>query len=202
MFEIVQNIIILLCSSSALLVLLSKNPIQSLLSLIFTFALSSVLFFVLGVEFVSLLIFVVYIGAIAVLFLFVIMMLNIKIVELRTLYLRYLPVGIFLVLFFLFELYFFLCVEFFSYNFEFLFINWVNFIDFKGNIYLISSIIYSYYCILFILLGLILFIAMLGSIVLLVNWMDSKNLSVKTYYYESYGKNRVENLFIKTDNWK
>jgi hypothetical protein len=105
-------------------------------------------------------------------------------------------------LFFLFELYFFLYFEFFSYDFGFFLINWINFVDFRGNIFLISNIIYSYYCVLFILLGLILFIAMLGSIVLLVNWTDSKNFSVKTYYYETYDKNKIENLYIKTDNWK
>ena len=59
---------------------------------------------IFGVEFLSLLIFMVYIGAIAVLFLFVIMMLNIKIVEISSTYLRYLPVSFFIIVFFLFEL--------------------------------------------------------------------------------------------------
>jgi len=59
---------------------------------------------IFGVEFLSLLIFMVYIGAIAVLFLFVIMMLNIKIVEISSTYMRYLPVSFFIIIFFLFEL--------------------------------------------------------------------------------------------------
>jgi NADH-quinone oxidoreductase subunit J len=76
----------------------------------------------LGVEFLSLLIFMVYIGAIAVLFLFVIMMLNIKIVELRTTYLRYLPVGIFIIVIFFFELMFSIYFQFnivFYYSIDF-----------------------------------------------------------------------------------
>jgi NADH-quinone oxidoreductase subunit J len=52
---------------------------------------------ILGAEFVSLLVFLVYVGAIAVLFLFIIMMLNLKIVELRNYYLRYLPIGSFII---------------------------------------------------------------------------------------------------------
>jgi NADH:ubiquinone oxidoreductase subunit 6 (subunit J) len=59
---------------------------------------------IFGIEFLSLLVFMVYIGAIAVLFLFVIMMLNIKIVEISTTYFRYLPVSFFIIIFFLFEL--------------------------------------------------------------------------------------------------
>jgi len=57
---------------------------------------------ILGAEFVSLLVFLVYVGAIAVLFLFIIMMLNLKIVELRNYYLRYLPVGSFIIFFIFF----------------------------------------------------------------------------------------------------
>jgi len=59
---------------------------------------------IFGIEFLSLLIFMVYIGAIAVLFLFVIMMLNIKIVEISNTYFRYLPVSFFIIIFFLLEL--------------------------------------------------------------------------------------------------
>ena len=59
---------------------------------------------IFGIEFLSLLIFMVYIGAIAVLFLFVIMMLNIKVVEISNTYFRYLPVSFFIIIFFLFEL--------------------------------------------------------------------------------------------------
>lgn len=102
MLNIIENIIIFVCVVSAIMVLLAKQPIQSLLSLILSFGMSSIVFMILGAEFLSLLIFIVYIGAIAVMFLFVIMMLNVKVVELRSFYLKYLPVGIFIILFFFF----------------------------------------------------------------------------------------------------
>ena len=104
-------------------VLLSKQPIQSLLSLILSFGMTSIIFMVLGAEFLSLLIFIVYIGAIAVMFLFVIMMLNVKVVELRSFYLKYIPVGIFIILFFFFEIYIYIYYEFFYYFNDFFYVN-------------------------------------------------------------------------------
>ncbi len=184
-------------------VLLAKQPIQSLLSLILSFGMISIIFMVLGAEFLSLLIFIVYIGAIAVMFLFVIMMLNVKVVELRSFYLKYLPIGIFIILFFFFELFIYIYYEFFYYFNDFFYINWVNFLDFKGNIYLLGSIIYSNYFILFLFLALILFISMLGSIILLVNWIDKKQTLInKEYYFESFNKNKINNLYISYKDWK
>ena len=184
-------------------VLLAKQPIQSLLSLILSFGMSSIIFMILGAEFLSLLIFIVYIGAIAVMFLFVIMMLNVKVVELRSFYLKYLPVGIFIILFFFFELFIYIYYDFFYFFSDFFYINWINFIDFKGNIYLLGSIIYSNYFVLFLFLALILFISMLGSIILLVNWMDKKQTSInKEYYFESFNKNKINNLYISFKDWK
>jgi NADH-quinone oxidoreductase subunit J len=122
MLNIIEDIIVSLCMITCLSVIFVGSPIQSLLYLIISFALSSMLFMILGAEFVSLLVFLVYVGAIAVLFLFVIMMLNLKIVELRNYYLRYLPIGGFIIFFLFFELAFFMYSEFFcSYsNFSFL----------------------------------------------------------------------------------
>jgi NADH-quinone oxidoreductase subunit J len=70
------------------------------------------LFMIFGVELLSLLIFMIYIGAIAVLFLFVIMMLNIKVIELRFFYLRYLSVGATIVCFFILEIFLSILLEF------------------------------------------------------------------------------------------
>jgi len=184
-------------------VLLAKQPIQSLLSLILSFGMSSIVFMILGAEFLSLLIFIVYIGAIAVMFLFVIMMLNVKVVELRSFYLKYLPVGIFIILFFFFELFIYIYYEFIFFFNDFFYISWIDFLDFKGNIYLLGSIIYSNYFILFLFLALILFISMLGSIILLVNWLDKKQTLInKEYYFESFNKNKINNLYISFKDWK
>jgi len=113
MLNLIENVLISLCMVTSLSVIFVNNPIQSLLYLIISFALSSMLFMILGAEFVSLLVFLVYVGAIAVLFLFIIMMLNLKIVELRNYYLRYLPIGSFIIFFLFFELSFFIYSEFF-----------------------------------------------------------------------------------------
>jgi len=102
MFTLVENLLMFLCVFSSVMVLISNNPIQSLLNLILVFGVSSIIFMILGVEFISYVIFIVYIGAIAVLFLFVIMLLNIKIVELRALYLRYIFLGFVIIVFFFF----------------------------------------------------------------------------------------------------
>src|SRR5688572_31347092 len=90
---------------------------------------------IFGIEFLSLLIFMVYIGAIAVLFLFVIMMLNIKIVEISSTYLRYLPVSFFIIVFFFFELVISMYLKFWFFSFYSIeYIVWIFFFDYIGNI--------------------------------------------------------------------
>lgn len=164
-----------------------SNPIQSLLALIVVFALSSMLFMILGIEFISLLIFLIYVGAIAVLFLFIIMMLNLKIVELQNYYLRYLPVGSFIIFFFFFELVFFIYVEFFYVYLNYSFLNWSKILFLEDNIFLISTIIYTYYIIYFICLALILLVSMIGSIILVINWgnLKNRNMYYNVYFYKN-----------------
>ena len=78
---------------SALLVVTSKNPVHSVLFLILTFFTAAGLFVLLGAEFLAMLLVVVYVGAVAVLFLFVVMMLDVDFAELRQGFLTYLPTG-------------------------------------------------------------------------------------------------------------
>ena len=89
---------------SGFMVISSTNPMHSVFSLVLTFANTSVLLLMLGVEFLALLFLIVYVGAIAILFLFVVMMLNIKIVELRDNATRYVPVGFIIGILFLMEI--------------------------------------------------------------------------------------------------
>jgi NADH-quinone oxidoreductase subunit J len=77
----------------ALLVVTAKNPVHSVLWLILTFFSSAGLFVLLGAEFLAMLLVVVYVGAVAVLFLFVVMMLDVDFVRLREGYARYLPLA-------------------------------------------------------------------------------------------------------------
>jgi NADH-quinone oxidoreductase subunit J len=80
--------------ASALLVTLSRNPVHSVLWLILTFLSSAGLFVLLGAEFVAMLLIIVYVGAVAVLFLFVVMMLDVDFAELKGEMARYMPLGL------------------------------------------------------------------------------------------------------------
>src|SRR5271170_3070581 len=81
------------CVASAVMVISSKNPVHSVLFLILAFVNAAGLFVLLGAEFLAMILIVVYVGAVAVLFLFVVMMLDVDFTELRQGFLNYLPVG-------------------------------------------------------------------------------------------------------------
>jgi NADH-quinone oxidoreductase subunit J len=81
------------CVASAFMVIASRNPVHSVLFLILAFVSASGLFVLLGAEFLAMILIVVYVGAVAVLFLFVVMMLDVDFAELRQGFLNYLPVG-------------------------------------------------------------------------------------------------------------
>jgi NADH-quinone oxidoreductase subunit J len=82
-----------ICLASAFMVIAAKNPVHSVLYLILAFVNASGLFVLLGAEFLAMILIVVYVGAVAVLFLFVVMMLDVDFAELRQGFLQYLPVG-------------------------------------------------------------------------------------------------------------
>jgi NADH-quinone oxidoreductase subunit J len=92
------------CVASAVMVIVSRNPVHSVLFLILAFVNASGLFMLLGAEFLAMILVVVYVGAVAVLFLFVIMMLDVDFTELREGFIEYLPVGILIGAVFLAEL--------------------------------------------------------------------------------------------------
>ena len=81
------------CVASAFMVIAAKNPVHSVLFLILAFVNAAGLFVLLGAEFLAMILVVVYVGAVAVLFLFVVMMLDIDFVELRRGFMEYLPLG-------------------------------------------------------------------------------------------------------------
>jgi NADH-quinone oxidoreductase subunit J len=90
--------------ASALMVIAAKNPVHSVLFLILAFVNAAGLFLLVGAEFLAMILVVVYVGAVAVLFLFVVMMLDVDFAELRQGFLQYLPVGALVGLVFLVEL--------------------------------------------------------------------------------------------------
>ncbi len=81
------------CVASAFMVIAAKNPVHSVLFLILAFVNAAGLFLLLGAEFLAMILIVVYVGAVAVLFLFVVMMLDVDFAELREGFLHYVPIG-------------------------------------------------------------------------------------------------------------
>ena len=150
---------------SALLVISSKNPVHSVLFLILSFVNASGLFILLGAEFLAMILVVVYVGAVAVLFLFVVMMLDINFVQLREGFLQYLPFGALLGIVLFVEL----IMIFLSNKLTDISLVEYNVLPaFKEieNTKEIGSVLYTKYFYLFQLSGLILLVAMIGSIIL------------------------------------
>ena len=152
--------------SSSIMVVTSRNPVHSVLFLIFAFFNSAALFLMLGAEFIAMMLVVVYVGAVAVLFLFVVMMLNIKVSEIKKNFQRYLPYGIALGLLLLIELVIVINADF---NYDIL--NNENY-NLMSNTHLIGSVLYTDYIHLFQISGLILLVAMIGAIVLTLRQRD------------------------------
>ena len=150
---------------SALMVIGSKNPVHSVLFLILSFINAAGIFVLLGAEFLAMILVVVYVGAVAVLFLFVVMMLDINFIKIREGFLTYLPLGAFLGLILLIEL----IMIFASTK-----IDTFNLIQYNEspiftdteNTKQIGLVLYTNHFYLFQLSGLILLVAMIGSIVL------------------------------------
>jgi NADH-quinone oxidoreductase subunit J len=152
--------------ASAFMVISSRNPVHSVLFLILAFVNASGLFIMTGAEFLGLLLIVVYVGAVAVLFLFVVMMLDVDFVELKDGFLQYLPIGALIGIIFLVEL--LLVVG-----------SWVAAPVTEGtsqqpipdvnevrNIEALGNILYTDHIFYFQIAGMILLVAMVGAIVL------------------------------------
>lgn len=161
-----MSILIILIIISALLVILSKNPMHSVLSLVMTFVLSSILMINLGVEFLALLFLIVYVGAIAILFLFVVMMLNINLEELLDNTSKYAPISVIVGTFLALELNY--VMEINPYNWETIsYIDWSkSFNGFDTNILLLGQYLYTEYYLYFIIASMVLLVSMIGAIIL------------------------------------
>ncbi|OUW95539.1 MAG: NADH:ubiquinone oxidoreductase subunit J [Pelagibacteraceae bacterium TMED237] len=166
---ILQSLTFYLFSSvavlSALMVISAKNPVHSVLFLILSFVNASGLFVLLGAEFLAMILVVVYVGAVAVLFLFVVMMLDINFVKLREGFLQYLPFGALLGIVLVIELGILYLTDTSSninYNQTSLEVK-INDLE---NTKMIGQLLYTKYFYLFQICGIILLVAMIGSITL------------------------------------
>ena len=152
--------------ASGIMVISARNPVHSVLFLILAFFNAAGLFVLLGAEFLAMILVVVYVGAVAVLFLFVVMMLDINFVELRQGFLQYLPIGALIGIILLVEL-------------LLVFAGWVAApgagqlaqvaivpAGTVSNTHALGAVLYTKYLYLFETAGMILLVAMVGAIVL------------------------------------
>lgn len=173
----ITDIIVLLLGLGTILsgfsVITSINPMHSVIALVLTFANSAGLLIIQKVEFLAILFVIVYAGAIAILILFVVMMLNIKLVELIDNTTRYVPIGFIIGLVLLTQLWIIVEKKIPS--------NWngINQEDYthiiaqKTNIESIGDVLYTEYYIYFIVSSLVLLVAMVGAIILTLSHEDN-----------------------------
>ncbi len=150
--------------ASALMVIASRNPVHSVLFLILTFVNAAGLFMLAGAEFLALILIVVYVGAVAVLFLFVTMMLDVDFRELKSGLLQYAPVGIVVGVVVLLEL--LLVAGSFALTPDTAATAMVPMQIGTDNTRAIGQLIYTRYVFLFQGAGAVLLVAMIGAIVL------------------------------------
>ena len=152
--------------ASAVMVISARNPVHSVLFLILAFFNGAGLFVLMGAEFLAMILVVVYVGAVAVLFLFVVMMLDINFVELRQGFLQYLPLGAVVGLVLLSELLVVLGGWVLSSEATTSTIRPIPAPETVVNTEALGQILYTHYVYLFQAAGMVLLVAMIGAIVL------------------------------------
>ena len=196
LYSITFYIFSLVAVLSALMVISARNPVHSVLFLILSFVNASGLFVLLGAEFLAMILVVVYVGAVAVLFLFVVMMLDINFVKLREGFLQYLPFGALLGIVLIIELGILFLTRSFSENSLSKFVESPEINEIE-NTKLIGQVLYTDYFYLFQISGLILLVAMVGSITLTLRdrgQVKRQNISQQNYINAN---NAIEKKKIK-----
>jgi len=144
-------------------VISSNNPIMSVFWLILAFLNAAFLLLLLGLEFLPILFCIVYAGAIGIMFLFVVMLLNIKLVEISENATRYLPIGMIIGFIFLYQIYFALSVG--SYEASWEMVYFTELVA-SSNIEQLGAVLYTDYFIYFLVSSLVLLVSMIGAMVL------------------------------------
>ena len=167
-FELFSILLII----SSFMVIYSQHPIFSLLFLISCFLISSILLFILECEFLALMFIIVYVGAIAILFLFAVMMLDMKFINLSKNRTQYFPIGMIFGFTFLIPLYYeiskfdsFINMDTSLYYTDYK--NWYSLL-FSSHIDIeaYGKVLYSYYVLQFLIIGLILLLVLIGAVYL------------------------------------
>ena len=150
--------------ASAAMVIFARNPVHSVMWLILAFFNAAGLMLLAGAEFIAMLLVIVYVGAVAVLFLFVVMMLDIDFAELRAGFVRYLPLGALVAIILAVEL--IVAVGAWSAGKVELAARKAPLVTDKSNIQQVGELLYTKYIFLFEAAGIVLLVAMIGAIVL------------------------------------
>ena len=157
--------------ASSLAVISAKNTIHAVFFLILDFVSVSCLFIMLGAEYLGMLTLIVYVGAVAVLFLFVVMMLNVNLGDLKSGFLSYLPFGGFIGVILLIEIV--MMIGTWKYKDTFIKTSQINISNDLSNTEAIGNVLYTEYFHYFQISGLILLVAMIGAILLTFRRKDN-----------------------------
>jgi len=167
---IVQGLVFYLMAAatlgSAVLVISARNPVHSVLFLILAFFSAAGLFVLMGAEFLAMILVIVYVGAVAVLFLFVVMMLDVNFAELREGFLQYLPLGGLIGLIMLVELLMIVGAWVSGPEITAQAASPMPALEVKSNTRALGHLLYTKYIFLFQAAGMVLLVAMIGAIVL------------------------------------
>ena len=181
---------------SSLMVISTKNPVHSVLFLILAFLNAAGIFVILHAEFLAMILIIVYVGAVAVLFLFVVMMLDFKTSLEKDNILQYMPIGLLIGLVFIAELVIVLInTRLDLSNIQILSNPLDNFSD-QSNTEAIGSILYTNYVLYFQLSGVILLVAMVGSIVLTLRDREGVKRQIISEQVDRKGK--IELVDVKS----
>jgi NADH-quinone oxidoreductase subunit J len=180
--------------ASGVMVISARNPVHSVLFLILAFFNGAGLFVLLGAEFLAMVMVIVYVGAVAVLFLFVVMMLDINFVELRQGFLQYLPIGALVGLILLAELLFVLGAGITSPDVANLIAAPTPALAELTNTEALGQLLYTRYVYLFQAAGMILLVAMIGAIVLTLRVREGVR---KQSIARQVGRRREDSVEVK-----
>jgi len=166
----------------AILTIAFRNPIYSVLFLVFTFINTSILLLFFHIEYFAILLILVYLGAIAVLFLFVVMLLNIKIFEVTEQVIKFVPFPLLIVLFY-FILFLFFTNRLFEAELEFEITTpfWVVIFFQLDNVSSLASLIFSQHFIFVFLAALILLVSLISSIFLTLTKGGNGKLEIEVF---------------------
>ena len=181
--------------ASAFMVILSRNPVHSVLFLILCFFNSAGIFLILGAEFLAFILVIVYVGAVAVLFLFVVMMLDVEFKSISSSVISYLPIGMTIGVIVLAEL----MLVLFTWKRDYSVTDSLSVTkDMQySNTETIGLVLYTDNILFFQLAGLILLASMIGAIVLTVNHRPSAKRQDINKQVERDAKSSIKNIDVK-----